>query len=50
METQEVRPLSALVERLGWQRRESTGVHVVDLLVSRGFSDLIAVLAENRER
>ena len=50
METQEIGPLSALAERLGWRRRESTGVHVVDLLVSRAVSDLIAAVAENRER
>jgi len=50
METRETTQLSALVERLGWQRRESRGVHVVDLLLSRGVSDLIAALAEQRER
>ena len=49
METQEIVKLSALAERLGWQRRESTGVHVVDLLVSRTVSDLIAALAQNRD-
>ncbi|GAA3660058.1 hypothetical protein C8D88_105541 [Lentzea atacamensis] len=49
METQEIIKLSALAERLGWQRRESTGVHVVDLLVSRSVSDLIAALAQNRD-
>ncbi|WP_329790252.1 hypothetical protein V1227_40010 [Lentzea sp. DG1S-22] len=50
MDTPEVTKLSTLAERLGWQRRESTGVHVVDLLLARGVSDLIAALAENRER
>ena len=50
METQEIIGLSALAERLGWQRPESKGVHVVDLLLSRTVSDLIAALAENRER
>ncbi|MFD4642970.1 hypothetical protein ACFWN2_37070 [Lentzea sp. NPDC058436] len=50
METQEIVTLSALVERLGWRRRESVGVHVVDLLVARRVSDLIAAVAENRER
>jgi hypothetical protein len=49
METQEIIKLSAFVERLGWQRRESTGVHLVDLLRSRTVSDLIAALAENRD-
>lgn len=49
METQEIIKLSALVERLGWQRRESTGVHLVDLLVSRTVTDLIAALAQNRD-
>jgi hypothetical protein len=49
METQEFVKLSTLAERLGWQRRESTGVHVVDLLLSRTVSDLIAALAENRD-
>jgi hypothetical protein len=49
METQEIIKLSAFVERLGWQRRESTGVHLVDLLLSRTVSDLIAALAENRD-
>jgi hypothetical protein len=49
METQEIIKLSTLAERLGWQRHESTGVHVVDLLVSRAVSDLIAALAQNRD-
>ena len=49
METQEIIKLSALVERLGWQRRDSTGVHLVDLLVSRTVTDLVAALAENRD-
>ena len=49
METQEFVKLSTLAERLGWQRRESTGVHVVDLLVSRTVVDLIAALAQNRD-
>lgn len=50
MDAQEIIKLSTLAERLGWQRRESTGVHVVDLLLSRSVSDLIAALAEHRER
>ncbi|WP_189155935.1 hypothetical protein [Lentzea pudingi] len=50
MDTREIVKLSAVVERLGWRRRESTGVHVVDLLVSRRVSDLISALAEHRER
>jgi hypothetical protein len=50
METQEFVKLSTLAERLGWRRRESTGVHLVDLLLSRTVSDLIAALAENRDR
>ncbi len=54
METQEITALSTLAERLGWQprtgRREFAGVHVVDLLVGRAVVDLIAVLAEHRER
>lgn len=50
METQEFVKLSTLAERLGWQRRESTGVHLVDLLLGRTVSDLIAALAENRDR
>ncbi len=49
METQEIIKLSALVERLGWQRRDSAGVHLVDLLVSRTVADLVAALAENRD-
>ena len=49
METREIIKLSALVERLGWQRRESTGVHLVDLLVSQTVTDLIAALAQNRD-
>jgi len=49
METREIIKLSALAERLGWQRRDSTGVHIVDLLVSRTVTDLIAALAENRD-
>ncbi|GAB2868509.1 hypothetical protein [Lentzea nigeriaca] len=53
METQEIIKLSTLAERLGWQPKilrdgQSTGVHVVDLLVSRAVSDLIAALAQNR--
>lgn len=48
MESQEIIKLSMLAERLGWRRRDSTGVHVVDLLVSRTVTDLIAALAENR--
>ena len=48
MESQEIIKLSTLAERLGWRRRDSTGVHVVDLLVSRTVTDLIAALAENR--
>ncbi|MFD9705946.1 hypothetical protein [Lentzea sp. NPDC059081] len=47
MDTQEFK-LSTLAERLGWQRREPRGVHVVDLLLSRTVSDLIAALAEHR--
>lgn len=50
MDTQEIIKLSTLAERLGWQRRESTGVHLIDLLLSRPVSDLIAALAENRDR
>ncbi|MEU7481607.1 hypothetical protein AB0A63_36920 [Lentzea sp. NPDC042327] len=50
METHEFVKLSALAERLGWRRRVSTGVHVVDLLLSRTTTDLIAALAENRDR
>lgn len=50
MDHEETEKLSTRVERLGWQRRESTGVHVVDLLLSRTVSDLIAALAENRDR
>ena len=50
MERQEITKLSTLAERLGWQRCESTGVHVVDLLVSCAVSDLIAALAQNRDR
>lgn len=50
MDTQEIIKLSTLAERLGWQRRESTGVHIVDLLLGRTVSDLIAALAENRDR
>ena len=49
METQEIIKLSALVERLGWQRSASTGVHLVDLLVSQTVTDLIAALAQNRD-
>jgi hypothetical protein len=49
MDTQEIIKLSTLAERLGWQRRESTGVHLIDLLLSRPVSDLIAALAENRD-
>jgi len=49
METREIIKLSALAERLGWQRPASTGVHVVDLLLSQTVTDLIAALAENRE-
>ncbi|SDH19291.1 hypothetical protein SAMN05216553_117143 [Lentzea fradiae] len=47
METQETVGQPTRVERLGWQRRESNGVHVVDLMLSRTVSDLIAALAEN---
>jgi hypothetical protein len=50
METQETVALSALVERLGWQRREPAGVHVVDLLAARSFPDLIGAVAAHRER
>jgi hypothetical protein len=54
METREIIKLSALAERLGWQPRirncESAGVHIVDLLLSRTVSDLIAALAEHRDR
>ncbi|MEV6716095.1 hypothetical protein AB0M48_29085 [Lentzea sp. NPDC051208] len=50
MDTQDITKLSTLAERLGWQRRESTGVHLIDLLLSRPASDLIAALAENRDR
>ncbi|SES04159.1 hypothetical protein SAMN05216188_12064 [Lentzea xinjiangensis] len=50
METQQTVELSALVERLGWRRRESTGVHLVDLLLGRSVSDLVAALAEHRDR
>ena len=50
MDTQEFTKLSTLAERLGWQRREFTGVHVIDLLLSRSVSDLIAALAEDRDR
>ena len=50
METQEIIKLSTLAERLGWQRRESTGVHMIDLLLSRTVTDLISALAENRDR
>jgi primosomal replication protein N len=50
MEQREIVELSALVERLGWRRRVSTGVHVVDLLLSRTATDLIAALAENRDQ
>ncbi|HUQ56899.1 hypothetical protein [Lentzea sp.] len=49
METQDTTTLSALAERLGWRRRASAGVHLVDLLVGRTVVDLIAVLAENRD-
>ncbi len=49
METREIVELSALVERLGWRRRVSTGVHVVDLLLSRTATDLITALAEHRQ-
>ena len=49
MTTQEIIKLSALAERLGWQRRESTGVHLVDLFLSRTVTDLIAALAQNRD-
>ena len=50
METQEITTLSALAGRLGWQPlRLSAGVHVVDLLLSRTATDLIAALAENRD-
>ncbi|MFJ8964593.1 hypothetical protein ACIRG5_34900 [Lentzea sp. NPDC102401] len=49
MDTHEIIKLSALAERLGWQRRESTGVHVIDLLLSRSVTDLISALAENRD-
>jgi len=49
MDMQEIIKLSVLVERLGWQRRDSTGVHLVDLLVSRTVTDLVAALAENRD-
>ncbi|MGW6445024.1 hypothetical protein [Lentzea sp. NPDC055074] len=50
MDTQEIIKLSTLAERLGWQRRESRGVHIVDLLLGRTVSDLITALAENRDR
>ncbi|WP_154697531.1 hypothetical protein [Lentzea guizhouensis] len=50
MEPQEIIKLSAFVERLGWRsRRVSPSVHVVDLLLNRTATDLIAVLAENRD-
>ena len=49
METQEIIKLSTLAERLGWQRRASTGVHVVDLLVSQTVVDLLAALAQIRD-
>jgi hypothetical protein len=49
MEMQEIIKLSVLVERLGWQRPASTGDHLVDLLVSRTVTDLIAALAQNRD-
>ena len=49
METQEIIKLSALIERLGWQRPASTGVHLVDLLVTQTVTDLIAALAQNRD-
>ncbi|WP_157529676.1 hypothetical protein [Nocardia sp. NRRL S-836] len=50
MEPQEIVTLSALAERLGWRQRVPTGVHVVDLLLSRTATDLISALADDRDR
>ncbi|WP_186762957.1 hypothetical protein [Lentzea tibetensis] len=50
MDTQDIPKLSTLAERLGWSLCVSTGVHVVDLLLSSTATDLISVLADSRDR